>query len=87
MEGFGRVDKHNGPVQPALLEVEGLLHDIEEVRLLPPVAPPPSLLYWGLQQLVLVDLELVAPQILLYVQASLVSGLARQCTHFESFAV
>ena len=87
MEGFRWVDKHNGPVQPALLEVEGLLDDVEEVRLLPPVAPAPALLKRGLQQLVLVDLELVAPRILLYVQASLVSGLARQCTHFESFAV
>ena len=36
MEGFRWVDKHNGPVQPALLEVEGLLDDVEEVRLLPP---------------------------------------------------
>ena len=87
MEGFWWVDKHDGPVQPAFLEVERLLHDVEEVRLLPPVAPTPALLLRSLKQLVLVDLELVAPRILLHVQASLVRGLARLCTNFESFAV
>ena len=87
MEGFWWVDKHDGPVQPALLEVEGLLHDVVEVRLLPPVAPAPALLHRGLKLLVHLELKPVAARILLHVKSSLVRRLARLCTDFETLTI
>ena len=60
MQRLRRVNKHDWPVQATPLQLQRLLHNVEELGLLASVTPAPTLRHRGLQQVVLVDLELVA---------------------------